>query len=78
LPIYVVGRVASYGLRVAELRVLSMDRRNRWMVLDRINRINKIFILHFQFPEDTENIQSPSANKIGIINTLIRKLHKSR
>jgi hypothetical protein len=36
--------------------------------LDRIYRIYKI--LNFQFPEETENTQSPSANKNGSHNNL--------
>ena len=31
-----------------------------------------ILISHFQFPEETENTQSPAANKIGKYNLVIR------
>jgi len=46
--------------------------------LDRINRINKILIFHFQFPEETENTQSPSANKIGTHSIIIKQVGLSR
>jgi hypothetical protein len=36
---------------------------------DRIYRIYKILISHFQFPEETENTQSPSANDNILIST---------
>ena len=39
--------------------------------LDRIYRINKILIFHFQFPDETENTQSPAANKKGNYNLLL-------
>ena len=32
-------------------------------ILDRINRIFRISVEYFQFPEETENTQSPSARK---------------
>ena len=42
--------------------------REEWMLflkkkLDRIYRIFWIFLLHFRFPEETENMQSPSAKE---------------
>jgi hypothetical protein len=58
--------------------------------LDRINRIlifhfqfpeeteNTILIFHFQFPEETENTQSPSANKIGTHSIIIKQVGLSR
>jgi hypothetical protein len=33
------------------------------LILDKIDRIFRIDLLHFQFPDETENIQSPSSNK---------------
>jgi len=41
--------------------------------LDRINGIYKILILYFQFPEETENTQSPSAkvNKLICVSVIM-------
>jgi len=43
-----------------------------------LDRIYRIFILHFQFPEETENTQSPPTNKIGKYNLVIKKVDFSR
>ena len=32
------------------------------------------FLLHFQFPDETENTQSPPANKIGKYNLVIKEV----
>jgi hypothetical protein len=39
---------------------------------DRIYMIYKILSSHFQFPDETENTQSPPANKIGTYNLVVR------
>jgi hypothetical protein len=38
-----------------------------------LDRIYRIFILHFQFPEENENTQSPPANKIGKPKLVIKE-----
>jgi hypothetical protein len=43
-----------------------------------LDRINRILIFHFQFPEETENTQSPSANKIGTHSIIIKQVGLSR
>jgi len=43
-----------------------------------LDRIYRIFILHFQFPEETENTQSPPTNKIGKYNLVIKEVDFSR
>ena len=43
-----------------------------------LDRIYRIYILNFQFPEETENTQSPPANKIGKYNLVIKETNSSR
>ena len=43
--------------------------------LDRINMIYKILVSHFQFPEETENTQSPSAKVNKFIGVKVIKWH---
>ncbi len=59
-----------YKIMDTRCALISTGYTSEDIFFDRIYRIIKVLIFYFQFPEETENTQSPAANKIGTFNSL--------
>ena len=59
-----------YKIMDTRCALISTGYTSEDIFFDRIYRIIKILNYYFQFPEETENTQSPTASRMGALNSL--------